>query len=368
MKTLAFALLLSLLSSTASVRSWRDVHAGYTFEAYVAEHNKAYANAEEAQMRRGVFERRLKEIVKHNADASKTWKETVNHLTDHTDAELSAMRGHRVGAVPRGAAPGLHSVSTAISGLPKYVDWREQGVMSEVKDQGRCGSCWAFAAVSTIESHRAIKTGMLENLSVQNILDCTANVHHCGGSGGCEGGTAELAFNAMKYNGTASEWTYPYMSYFGEDFPTCRFGSMTPKRVQVNGYVKLRPNSAEDLMHAVATMGPIAISVDASNWHRYAGGVYDGCNQASPDIDHAVQLVGYGVDTLLGPYWLVRNSWSPTWGEKGYIRLRRTTSDSARCALDMHPADGTACDNNSTVPMRVCGTCGMLSDSSYPLV
>jgi len=117
-------------------------------------------------------------------------------------------------------------------------------------------------------------------------------------------------------------------------------------------------------MNAVATLGPIAISVDASSWHAYSSGIYNGCNQANPDIDHAVVLVGYGSDNGTN-YWLVRNSWSASWGESGYIRLLRGADEATNCGTDTTPLDGTACVGHAD-PVTVCGTCGILYDSAYP--
>lgn len=125
--------------------------------------------------------------------------------------------------------------------------------------------------------------------------------------------------------GLSSEWTYPYISYFGRNFD-CHFNSSTPGVAKVKNYVKLPQNQQQPLLQAVANYGPIAVSVDASRWALYESGVFDGCNQTNPDIDHAVLLVGYGTDEKYGDYWLIRNSWSPQWGEDGYIRLRRETT------------------------------------------
>jgi len=280
----------------------------------------------------------------------------------YSDAELKSMRGIN--------KPLLHkqkldksreSVRTNLdqSILPDSVDWRDKGVVTPVKDQGRCGSCWSFASAETIESMWAISTGKLVELSEQNILDCVQNTHHCGGTGGCQGGTAEIAFEYVENKGIASEWTYPYVSYSGKNF-ACN--SASSAFAKVGGYVTLPANQPAPLMSAVADLGPIAISVDASNWHFYAGGVFDGCNQTYPDIDHAVVLVGYGTDNKFGDYWLVRNSWSPNWGENGYIRIKRELVP--RCAVDITPSDGTGCDGGPS-QVTVCGTCGILYDSAF---
>ena len=114
------------------------------------------------------------------------------------------------------------------------------------------------------------------------------------------------------------------------------------------------------MLNAVAQFGPIAVSVDASTWHAYDSGIYNGCNQTTSDIDHAVVLVGYGPG-----YWLVRNSWSASWGEAGYIKLYRDDNEETNCAIDVTPLDGSACAGQ-TDPVTTCGTCGILYDSAYP--
>jgi cathepsin L len=117
-------------------------------------------------------------------------------------------------------------------------------------------------------------------------------------------------------------------------------------------------------MNAVATIGPMSISVDASTWHAYSSGIYNGCNQVNPEIDHAVVLVGYGSENGQN-YWLVRNSWSASWGEAGYIKLHRGDDEQNTCGSDIKPLDGSACAGQ-TDPVWVCGTCGILYDTAYP--
>jgi len=226
-----------------------------------------------------------------------------------------------------------------LESLPASVDWRKEGVISDVKDQGQCGSCWTFGTAETIESYWALATQQLPVLSEQQILDCTPNTHHCGGTGGCEGGTPELAYQTMinTTGGLASEWTYSYQSYQGADFPKCKFdASTTPVVAKVTDYTVLPSNKYSPVMAALQ-VGPLVINVDASAWSDYETGVFNGCNQTHPDIDHVVQLVGYGTDPKLGQYWLVRNSWSPSWGELGYIRLARLSNT---CGVDLRPQDG----------------------------
>jgi len=250
-----------------------------------------------------------------------------------------------------------------VSALPHQVDWRTKDVVTPVKDQGYCGSCWAFASTAVVESHVALASGLLYDLSVERTAFCSPNPDACGGTGGCSGATAEIAFDYLAgSDGLYQEYQLGYTGYGGKS-ASCN----TPvgaAKASIGGYVKLAENNYTALMNAIATVGPIAISVDA-NWGGYSSGVFQGCDPTqNVDIDHAVVLVGYGEDQGQ-KYWLVRNSWSPSWGEDGYIRVARSDSDDTNCATDSTPHDGTACTGQDDA-VKVCGTCGILYDSAYP--
>jgi len=367
--------ILLFLAAAAATRfpKWHQLD-GYSFERYIADHNKVYS-AEELEVRRAAFESRLQTVKAHNANPSFTWKRGINHMSDWLEEEMEAMKGydksvaHSLRTKRAKTAP-IVSQEEDNATIPTFVDWRTRGVVTPVKDQGKCGSCWTFAAAETLESHYALATGHLGELSEQHILDCVPNPLQCGGSGGCSGGTVELAYATLMQpttGGLASEWTYPYRSYFADSF-SCSFNNTrTAVAAAIASYETLPANTYKPLMVAVATKGPIAISVDASAWHSYESGVFNGCNQTNPDIDHAVQLVGYGTDNKLGDYWLVRNSWGPKWGEQGYIRIKRTSNEEGLCGEDITPRDGDGCADGPP-RVEVCGTCGILFDSAYPTV
>nr|BBJ29174.1 papain family cysteine protease containing protein [Acanthamoeba castellanii] len=370
--------LLALLASGAGAKTTWDALDHYSFDRYVVEFNKAYASDDEVASRRAIFESRLAAIKAHNRDASKSWKQGVNQLTDRSEAEIRQLLGYNkgvaAGLAPRGglqwesAWTGLNEIAQKMRvAAINHVDWREKGVISPVKDQGQCGSCWTFGSSETLESYWALATGQLPILSEQHILDCIPNPDQCGGTGGCAGGTAELVYRALmtQSSGLASEWTYPYRSYWGEAFQ-CSFNTTrTPVVAKVKNYVVLPSNKYDPVIEALTTTGPLVINVDVSSWHAYESGVFDGCNQTNPDINHVVQLVGYGTDAKEGDYWLVRNSWSPVWGEKGYIRLKRRSNPI--CGIDLKPSDGTGCKGGPAT-VTVCGECGLLYDVSYPVV
>lgn len=185
------------------------------------------------------------------------------------------------------------------------------------------------------------------------------------GTGGCEGATSEIGMDYVAgSDGLFQEYQYSYSGYYGQD-AECVIPTLTTPVATISGFAKLPENNYTALMDAVTTLGPIAISVDASTWHAYESGIYNGCNQEQPDINHAVVLVGYGEDNG-EKYWTVRNSWSAAYGEAGYIRIHRGDDEESNCGTDVTPQDGTACAGE-TEPVQVCGTCGILYDSAYPL-
>jgi len=306
---------------------------------------------------KALFEQRIGEIIAHNSNPANSWKKGVNKFTDRTDVERSGFFGYD--SSMSATMPQSTLQAQPLKDLPAAVDWRKKGVVTPVKNQGSCGSCWAFAAVETLESFLILAVNATRLLSPQNMLACTPNPQHCGGTGGCSGATSELGYQYVADKGIASEADYPYRA---RDTPC---DETKPKTVKSTGFVKLPENDYAALATAVATLGPMAVSVDASEWFAYSSGVFTGCPTSRIDINHAVQAVGYGTDGGRD-YWTVRNSWGGTWGEQGYIRIFKF-SDGAKshCGIDPSPQDGTGCDGGPS-QVTVCGSCGIWYDSSYP--
>jgi len=362
--TLTFAVIASLAAAKNL-----DLN-NYTFDQYMRDFSLKF-HPSEIESRRATFVSELARVKAHNAK-NLSWKENMNKYSVMTAGEKKAFMG-RHGGVARsqekmlkGAQPlPAEFTMKPVHELPREVDWRTKGVVSAVKDQGHCGSCWAFASTAVIESHVAIASGLLFDLSPEQIAMCAPNPESCGGTGGCEGATAEVAFEYVTNSiGMLEEFQYPYLSYYGVDYE-CAMPADQGAVATINGYTQLPVNNYTALMNAVATVGPIAVSVDASTFHSYESGIFNGCNQANPDINHAVTLVGYGEENGQ-KYWLIRNSWSPAYGEKGYIRVARMDTEEEICGMDVTPLDGNACNGDDT-PQKVCGTCGVLFDSSFPL-
>lgn len=352
----------SLLCASALVASSqgpRD-YAEYTFDIFLAEYGRSYQGGEHSG-RKQQFAKNLEEIRAHNAEFAagrRSWWMGVNRFADWSEQEFRAMhgrRGPRIEEVMPGAAgTGLRSLPK--HQLPTSVDWREKGMVTPVKDQKLCGSCWAISATQSVESAFAIATnGTLLELAPQTYVSCMQNPQMCGGKGGCEGAIPELAFNYTAKNGIPAEKDYPYQAGDSPCLVDVPDRHIEPA-VFVDGYVKLPANDAAALETALATIGPVSVSVAAGSMMKYAGGIFDGC--ADVTIDHSVQAVGYAQD-----YWLIRNSWGAAWGESGYIRLSRDKDH--QTVTDTDPAMGFACKPYPK-SVTVSGECGILSDSCYP--
>jgi len=283
--------------------------------------------------------------------------------------------------------PPSSPVSFDIQTLPETVDWRSRGdvVTTPIKNQGGCGSCWAFASVGALESHIAINTGKLLEMSVQELVSCTPNPQSCGGSGGCTGSTAEIAYAWVAQHGMLEEWRFGYQSFHGEKVNCTILNNQDKSGVidgaiaSIAGFANLPMNSYNAMMYAVATMGPVVVNVAATGWGLYKGGIFDDDDLDQRDINHAVVLEGYGKDEETGQlFWLIRNSWSSLWGEDGRIRLKRVDPSSlddpsSDCKIDVSPADGIACTKDKSgkpvapANVTVCGTSGVLFDGVIPI-
>ena len=216
--------------------------------------------------------------------------------------------------------------------LPESIDWRNKNAVTDVKNQGDCGSCWSFSTTGSIEGAWALKYGKLYNLSEQMLIDCSGTY----GNKGCDGGLMDYGFKYVIDNGLCSENDYPYKAE--SDF--CQ-SSLCKIKVKVKDYSDIESNNELLLKKAVAKQ-PVSVAIQAnlSSFHYYKSGIYqdDDCGD---QLDHGVLIVGYGHDLFHGlDYWIIKNSWSPQWGENGYIRMLRNydKSDSGMCGIAVQPS------------------------------
>ncbi|XP_071825262.1 cathepsin L-like peptidase [Apostichopus japonicus] len=289
-----------------------------TWEAWKQTHSKQYTKEEEDN-RRKIWEDNLQKVSKHNTEHSlglHSYTLGMNKYADLRGEEfVQMMNGLKFNASRE--RQGIKFLSYAKFQAPDSVDWRDEGYVTPVKDQGQCGSCWAFSTTGSLEGQHFRSTGVLTSLSEQNLVDCSISY----GNNGCEGGLMDYAFQYIKDNlGIDTEDKYPYEA---ED-DTCRF---SPDNVGAtdSGYVDVDSGDEDALKEACAANGPISVAIDASHesFQLYESGVYDEESCSSIELDHGVLVVGYGTDSVGGDYWIVKNSWGLSWGQQGYIWMSR---------------------------------------------
>lgn len=291
-------------------------HAQRMFGHFKEKFQRRYGDEREHQKREHAFVHNLRYVHSKNR-AGLSFALALNPLSDRTESELAAMRGRRShGKTPNNGLPFPSSMYQGVQ-LPDSLDWRLYGAVTPVKDQAICGSCWSFSTTGAIEGALFVKTGYLQVLSQQMLIDCSWGF----GNNGCDGGEEWRGYEwIMKHGGLATMETYgPYMGMNGQ----CHLNeSQLIARIQ--SYTNVTSGDGEALKLALFKNGPVAVSIDAG--HRsfvfYSHGVYyePACGSKVEELDHAVLAVGYG--TMQGePYWLVKNSWSTYWGNDGYVLM-----------------------------------------------
>jgi len=210
--------------------------------------------------------------------------------------------------------------------LPASVDWRTKGVVTGIKNQGQCGSCWSFSTTGSLEGAHALHTGSLVGLSEQNLMDCSQAY----GNQGCDGGLMDDAFQYIIANhGIDTEASYPYTA---EDGPSCQYSAANCGST-LQAYTDVQGGSEGALQTAVATQGPVSVAIDASHpsFQMYSGGVYYEPACSSTQLDHGVLAVGYS-SSGSQDYWIVKNSWGTGWGMNGYIWMARNQNNNCGIA------------------------------------
>jgi len=293
--------------------SGRDLRMDDQWTSFKSLYAKQYSLGEDVH-RRGVWESNLEIIQQHNLKADRgehTYWLGENQYADLALEEFVAMMNGYVMDTTR--VPDFHVASGAKAN--DTVDWRTKGYVTPVKNQERCGSCWAFSSTGSLEGQTFKKTGTLTSLSEQNLVDCSKKE----GNKGCKGGLMDNAFAYIKKNnGIDTEKSYPYK---GRD-SICEFKSADVGATDTGA--KDIERSEDALQQAVSEVGPISVAMDASHssFQLYKRGVYSEPRCSSTRLDHGVLAVGYG--ELDGEaYWLVKNSWGATWGQEGYFMMAR---------------------------------------------
>eukprot|EP01121_Diplochlamys_sp_Union-15-3_P003505 TRINITY_DN133_c0_g3_i1.p1 TRINITY_DN133_c0_g3~~TRINITY_DN133_c0_g3_i1.p1 ORF type:complete len:329 (+),score=42.44 TRINITY_DN133_c0_g3_i1:52-1038(+) len=305
---LVCALCLSEIEYRTSFNEWSRIY------------GKSYSGVE-LELRYNIFKQNLDFVNRHNQDQSKTFRVGLNMFSDMTIEEMNQYKG-----LKKPIKVSNNTVSRLkVQELPLSWDWRSKGAVTEVKNQGQCGSCWAFSATGAIESACFIATHKLVSLSEQNLVDCSG----AQGNQGCNGGLMDSSYQyAMTVGGLDTEVSYPYVA---ED-QTCNYNSKNLGPCKVTGYKDIPSGSEADLLSATYEQ-PVAVAVDASHYsfQNYWSGVYYEPACSSQSVDHTLLVVGWG--TFNGSdYWICKNSWGTSWGIQGYIWMSRNKNNNCGIA------------------------------------
>jgi len=300
-----------------SIQSAQDRHNFYKTKY---EHDKRFE----------IFKDNMDKITEHNKGGH-SWTMGITQFSDMTAEEFKAHT--KCSGMKRKPAGTVFDAPKDWNKTTDDVDWVKEGAVTPVKNQGSCGSCWAFSTTGAIEGRYFISKGQLNSLSEQDLVDCSTQ------NNGCNGGLMDYAFEFVKGNGgLCSEDDYTYLAY--QEW-RCKDSQCT-KYDPITGYTDVSTTTAA--LEAACAEGPVSIAIEAdqSSFQQYRGGVLTA--SCGTNLDHGVLLVGYGTDGGLD-YWKVKNSWGSYWGEDGYIRLCRN------------------CNANNGE-----GQCGILLSASYPVV
>jgi len=333
--SLSLAILLTFVCLCAATRT--ELQYKTEFAKFMVNFDKDYKTLEEREYRYQIFKEKLDLIESHNGNAKKQFSMGINQFSDLTNEEFHDFLGFK----PEYKKNGFGNPARNNFQLPKSVDWRNQNAVTDIKDQGACGSCWAFSTTGTIEGFHAIQTKKLVSLSEQNIIDCTWGEPY--NNTGCEGGDMRTALQYVINNkGIDTEDSYPYADYEGEDGEENCTYSVKNIGAVIHAVHDVISGNETDLAYAVFNC-PVSVAIDASldSFQNYEGGIYyePECESDLQDLDHGVLVVGYGVEDD-DEYWIVKNSWGPTWGMEGYILMSR--GDDNQCGIATYATFPTA--------------------------
>lgn len=319
MKAILFAILVIFAASCYAELTEKQLQDEFT--NFMQTYKKSYST-DEFQYRFQVFKQNARFIENFSA-SNNTFRVAMNKFGDLTVEEFSKIylgfAGYR--ATPRTPAA---EVKVRVD-IPASWDWRQQGAVTHIKNQGQCGSCWSFSTTGSCEGAHFLATKNLVSLSEQQLVDCSGSY----GNQGCNGGLMDDAFQyIMAVGGLETESEYPYTAEDGY----CQFNK-ADVAATINGYHDVPSGSEADLTADIANISPISVAIDASqsSFQFYSGGVYYEPACSSTQLDHGVLAVGYGVSGS-SDYYIVKNSWGTDWGMNGYIWMSRNRNNNCGIA------------------------------------
>jgi len=313
MKVAVLLLCVFVCSLAIKANPWEAPSEFYDF---IAKYNKSYT-AEEFSKRLVIFKQNLKELNRLNRESATSRLGTKFGINKFADISKEEFKSH-LGYKPISTSTNKQVDPVHAQAIPTSYDWRKSGAVTPVKDQGQCGSCWAFSATEGIESAYYLAKKKLFVLSPQQIVSCDDN------DDGCNGGDLPTAFQYVQGAGMETNAIYPYTSGDGDD-GTCQYNQQDVV-VTISGF-KYATTSGNETQMQLASLqhGPLSICVDASTWQYYESGVIkSGCGDT---LDHCVQIVGWSSTAQNIPYWIIRNSWNTDWGLNGYLWVERNKDE-----------------------------------------
>jgi cathepsin F len=305
--------ILLIITLTSLIAANRDSIVFQEFMKFKNKYNKNYSSLDEFLARFNAFKSNYQTLHSFGTEST-SHKTGINKFSDMTSHEFkSTFLTLKINS--ENLKNTSHQFLSFLEGTaPESFDWRDKNAVGPVKNQGHCGSCWAFSAVGNLEGLHAIKTGKIISLAEQQLVDCDKKSH------GCRGGYMEYAFDSIKETGgLMSTQDYEYHAKQG----TCHF-EPTKSVLKVKDRIVKGDMNEEEMKEFLFTTGPLAIALNAEPLHFYEGGVLDqDAEECDPmGLNHGITLVGYGNENGKD-YWIAKNSWGADWGEQGYFKIAR---------------------------------------------